>query len=78
MIYCLVEVNVSQSRRKCSISYVAFVIHISLCVWPSVCRLSTLSFSVPVLALNNVVVAAELSYKSCSSHIGFFVCSIKD
>ena len=28
-----------------------------------------LSFSVPVLALNNVVVAVELSCKSCSSHI---------
>ena len=56
MIYCLVDVSVSQSRRKCSISSVAFVLHISQCVWPAVCRLSMLSFSVPVLALNNVVV----------------------
>ena len=66
MIYCLVEVNVSQSRRKCSISSVALVLHISQCVWPSVCLLSMLGLSVLVLALNNVVVAAELSYKSCS------------
>ena len=60
MIYCLVEVSVSQSRRKCSISSVAFVLHISQCICPLVCHLSMLSFN--VLALNNVVVAAELSY----------------
>ena len=69
MIYCLVEVSVSQSRRKCYISSVAFVLHISQCGGPSICRLSMLRCSVPVLALNNVVVAAELSYKSGSSHI---------
>ena len=71
MIYCLVEVSVSQSRRKCSVSYVALVLHMSHCVWPSVCLLSMLSLRVPVLALNNVVVDAELSYKSCSSRIIF-------
>ena len=32
-------------------------------------KLTILSFKVPVLALNKVVVAAELSYKSCSSCI---------
>ena len=52
------------SRSKC-ISSVSCVLHISQCV----CLLSMLSFSVPVLALNHVVVAAELSYKSCSLSI---------
>ena len=75
MIYCLVEVSIAQSRRNCYISSVALVLHISQCVWPSVCLLSVLS--IPVLALNNVVVAAELSYKSCSSRIIFLVFSIK-
>ena len=71
MIYCLVEVSIAQSRRKCSISSVALVLHISQCVWPSICLLSMLSVSVPVLALNYGVVAAELSYKFCSSRIYF-------
>ena len=62
MIYCLV--SVSQP-----ISSVAFVLHISQCVCQSVCLLSILSFNVPVLALNNVVIAAELLYKYCSSYI---------
>ena len=67
--YCLVEVSASQSSRKCSISSVVFALHISQFVYPSVCLLSMLSFKVPVLALNKVVAAAELSYKSCSSCI---------
>ena len=69
MIYCLVEVTVSQSSRKCYISSVALVLHSSQCVCSSVCLLYMLNLSVPVLALNNVVVAAELTYKSCSSRI---------
>ena len=56
-------------ESACFISSVAFVVHNSQCVLPSVCRLSMLSFSVPVLALNNEGVAAELSYKFSSSHI---------
>ena len=50
-------------------SSVVFALHISQFVYPSVCLLSMLSFKVPVLALNKVVVDAELSYKSCSSCI---------
>ena len=69
MTYCLVEVSASQSSRKCSMSSVVFALHISQFVYPSVCLLSMFSFKVPVLALNKVVVAAELSYKSCSSCI---------
>ena len=69
MTYCLVEVSASQSSRKCSMSSVVFALHISQFVYPSVCLLSMLSFKVTVLALNKVVVAAELSYKSCSSCI---------
>ena len=67
MAYCPVEVSASQSSNKCSMSSVVFALHISQFVYPSVCILSMLSFRVPVLALNKVVVAAELSYKSCSS-----------
>ena len=63
MIYCLLEISVSQSRRKSTISSVAFVLHISQCVCPSVCLISMLSFSVPDLALNNVVVVTKLLYK---------------
>ena len=69
MTYCLVGVSASQSSRKCSMSSVVFALHISQFVYQSVCLLSMLSFKVPVLALNKVVVAAELSYKSCSSCI---------
>ena len=36
-------------------------------VYVLVCLLSMLSSNVHVLALNKVVVAAELAYKSCSS-----------
>ena len=50
-------------------SFVVLALHISQFVYPSVCLLSMLSFKVPVLALNKVVVAVELSYKSCSSCI---------
>ena len=53
-------------------SSVLFALHISQFLYPSVCLLSMLSFNVPVLALNKVVVAAELSYKSCSSCITCF------
>ena len=60
--YCLVEVNASQYSRKCSMSSVEFTLHISQFVYPSVCLLSMISFKVPVLALNKVVAAAELSY----------------
>ena len=67
--YCLVEVSASQSSRKCSMSSVVFALHMSHFVYPSLCLLSMLSFKVPVLALNGVVAAAELSYKSCSSCI---------
>ena len=63
---CLVEVSASQSSRKCCMSSVVLVLHISQFVYPSVCLLSMLSFKVYVLALNKVVVVAELSYKSCS------------
>ena len=66
MTYCLVEVSASQSNRKCSMSSVVLALHISQFVYPSVCLLSMLSFKVPVLSPNKVVVAAELSYKSCS------------
>ena len=70
MTYCLVEVSASQSGRKCSMSSVVFALHISQFVYPSVCLLSMLlSFKFPVLALNKVVAADELSYKSCSSCI---------
>ena len=69
MTYCLVDVSASQYSRKCSMSSVVFALHISQFVYPSVCLLSMLSFKVPVHALNKVVVAAELSYKSCSSCI---------
>ena len=55
----------SQSSRKCSMSSVIFTLHISPFLYPSVCLLSMSSFKVSVLALNKVVVAAELSYKSC-------------
>ena len=65
MTYCLGEVSASQSSRKCSMSSVVLVLHISQFVYLSVYLLSILSFKVSVLALNNVVVAAELSYKSC-------------
>ena len=80
MIYCLVEVSASQSRRKCFISSVAFGLQISQHVWPSVCLLYVLSLSVPALALNNVVVATELSYKSCSPRIQslYFLLSINE
>ena len=43
-----------------------FALYISQFVYPSVCLLSMLSLKVAVLALNKVVAAAELSYKSCS------------
>ena len=56
VIYCLVEVSASQSSRKCSMSTVVFALHISQFVYPSVCLLSMLSFMVPLLALNKVVV----------------------
>ena len=69
MTYYLVEVSSSKSCRQCSMSYVVFALHISQFVYPSVCLLSMLRFKVPVLALNKVVVTAELSYKSCSSCI---------
>ena len=69
MTYCLVEVSVSHSSRNCFMYYVVFALHISQFVCPSVCLLSMFRFKVPVLALNNVVAAAELSYKSCSSCI---------
>ena len=76
--------SASQSSRKCSMSSVVFASHISQFVYPPVCLLSMLSFKVPVLALNKVVVAAKLSYKSYLSCIicvyslysinEFFVC----
>ena len=69
--YCLVEVSASQSSRKCYMFSVVFALHISQFIYPSVCLLSMLSFKVPVLALNKVVIAAELSYKSCSSGITY-------
>ena len=50
-------------------SSVVFALHISQYVYPSGCLLSMLSFNVPLLALNKVVAAAELSYKPCSSCI---------
>ena len=68
MTYCL-EVSASQSSRKCSMSSVVFALHISLFVYQSVYLLSMLSFKVSVTALNEVVVAAELAFKYCSSCI---------
>ena len=69
MTYRLVEVSASQSSRKCSMSSAVLALHISKFVYQSVCLLSMLSFKVPVLALNKVVVAVELSHESCSSCI---------
>ena len=63
--YCLVGVSASQSSRKCSMSSVVFALHISQFVYPSVCLLSMLSFKVPVLALNKVVVALNIHFVFC-------------
>ena len=67
MTSCLVEVSDLPYSRKCSMSSVVLAFHISQFVYPSVCLLSLLIFK--VLALNKVVLASELSYKSCSSCI---------
>ena len=77
MTYCLVEVSASQSSRKCYMSSVVFALHISQFVYPSVCLLSMLSFKVPVLALNKVVVAAGIIIQVLFIMYTMFVLSIK-
>ena len=66
MVCCLVEVSASQSSRKDSMSSVVLVLHISQFVYPLVCLLFMLSFKVPVLALNNIVLL--LNYHTSPVH----------
>ena len=65
-IFLLVVLRASQSNKKCSkFSFVCS--HRLHFVSSPLCLFSVFSFNVPVLASNNVVVAAVLSYNCCSS-----------